>query len=231
MSFEGILDDVSPKNQKNEYGKYIFFNGSLEEKYGVYELIKAFRELDHPDINLVISGYHANPNKMNEAIGGKSNIISLGMIQSDEIVSLANQSLLNINPCPYSEDFDRYFIPDNLVDYFNANAVMVSVRNRQFKKYFEQDAIWIQSNEVYDLLKGIKAGLNLSKEERANMIKKANIDSSKLYSMAMINRRTILFLKQFLKQKDWFETHFIPDICLFGQIIIQSLRIYGKRSY
>ena len=202
MSFEGILDDVSPKNQKNEYGKYIFFNGSLEEKYGVYELIKAFRELDHPDINLVISGYHANPNKMNEAIGGKSNIISLGMIQSDEIVSLANQSLLNINPCPYSEDFDRYFIPDNLVDYFNANAVVVSVRNRQFKKYFEQDAIWIQSNEVYDLLKGIKAGLNLTKEERANMIKKANIDSSKLYSMAMINRRTILFLKQFLKQKD-----------------------------
>ena len=202
MSFEGILDDVQAKNRKNEYGKYIFYNGSLEEKYGIYELIKAFRELDNPDINLVISGYHANMNKINEAINGKSNIICLGMIQSDDIISLANQSLLNVNPCPYSEDYDRYYIPDNLVDYLNANAVLVSVRNRQFKKYFENDAIWIKSNETYELLKGIKAGLALSKEERENMIKKANFDSNKLYSMSMINRRTILFLKQFLRQKD-----------------------------
>ena len=124
------------------------------------------------------------------------------MIQNDEIISLANHALLNINPCPYSEDYDRYLIPDNLVDYFNANAVTVSTRNRNFKKYFEHDAIWIQSNEIYDLLKGIKAGLSLSKKDRENMIKKANTDASKLYSMAMTNRRTILFLKQFLKQKE-----------------------------
>ena len=202
MTFEGILDDVSSKNVKNPYGKYIFYNGSLEERFGVYELIRAFRELDNPDINLVISGYHANKGKLEAAMAGKTNIIHLGMIQNDEIISLANQALLNINPCPYSEDYDRYLIPDSLVDYFNANAVTVSVRNRNFKKYFESDAIWIKSNETYDLLKGIKAGLALSKDERNAMIKKANADATKLYSMAMINRRTILFLKQFLKQKE-----------------------------
>ena len=202
MTFEGILDDAPLKNETNNYGKYIFFNGSLEERFGVYELIKAFRELDNPDINLLISGYHANSAKLEEAMADKPNIINLGMIQNDEIISLANHALLNINPCPYSEDYDRYLIPDNLVDYFNANAVTVSTRNRNFKKYFEHDAIWIQSNEIYDLLKGIKAGLSLSKKDRENMIKKANTDASKLYSMAMTNRRTILFLKQFLKQKE-----------------------------
>ena len=202
MTFEGILDDVPLKNETNNYGKYIFFNGSLEERFGVYELIKAFRELDNPDINLLISGYHANSAKLEEAMADKPNIINLGMIQNDEIISLANQALLNINPCPYSEDYDRYLIPDNLVDYFSANAVTVSTRNRNFKKYFEHDAIWIQSNEIYDLLKGIKAGLSLSNKDRESMIKKANADASKLYSMAMTNRRTILFLKQFLKQKE-----------------------------
>ena len=34
------------------------------------------------------------------------------------------------------------------------------------------------------------------------MIKKANADANKLYSMSVINKRTILFLKQFLKQKE-----------------------------
>ena len=53
-----------------------------------------------------------------------------------------------------------------------------------------------------NLLEGIKAGLSLSKENRAEMIKKANADANKLYSMSVINKRTILFLKQFLKQKE-----------------------------
>ena len=88
------------------------------------------------------------------------------------------------------------------MDYFNSNSIVVSVRNRQFMKSFKDDAIWVEDCEIYDLLKGLKAGLALSKENRADMIKKANADVNKLYSMSVINRRTILFLKQFLKQKE-----------------------------
>ena len=69
-------------------------------------------------------------------------------------------------------------------------------------KNFNDGAIWVEESEIYDLLKGLKAGLSLSKENRAEMIKKANADANKLYSMSVINRRTILFLKQFLKQKE-----------------------------
>ena len=69
-------------------------------------------------------------------------------------------------------------------------------------KSFKDDAIWVEDCEIYDLLKGLKAGLSLNKENRVDMIKKANADVNKLYSMSVINRRTILFLKQFLKQKE-----------------------------
>ena len=202
MSFEGILDTKTVAKNKNHYGKYIFYNGSLEERFGVYELIKAFKELDNPDISLYISGYHGNKEHLDRAIGDSHNIINMGMLQSDDVISFANQSLLNVNPCPYSEDFDRYLIPDNIVNYLNADSVLVSVRNRHFKKYFDNDAIWIKSNEIYDLLKGLKAALNMSNDKRSELIKKANVDANKLYSMQMINRRIILFLKQFLKQKD-----------------------------
>ena len=202
MTFEGILDTkVAPKN-KNQYGKYIFYNGSLDERFGVYELIKAFKELDNPDINLYISGYHGNKEQLDKVIDGSHNIINMGMLQSDDVISFANQSLMNVNPCPYTEDYDRYLIADNIIDYLNSDSVLLSVRNRHFKKYFDNDAIWIKSNEIYDLLKGLKSALNMSKEERKELIKKANTDANKIYSMQMINRRVILFLKQFLKQKD-----------------------------
>lgn len=202
LSFEGVLDDNVVINKENEYGDYIFFNGSLEPNHGIVQLILAFRELDNPKLKLIISGYYPDNETLIRVIHNNQNVINLGNIPSDEVISLASHSLLNVNPLPFTEDFDRYYVPANLVDYFNSNSIVVSVRNRQFMKSFKDDAIWVEDCEIYDLLKGLKAGLSLGKENRADMIKKANADVNKLYSMSVINRRTILFLKQFLKQKE-----------------------------
>ena len=202
LSFEGVLDDNVVINKENEYGDYIFFNGSLEPNHGIVQLILAFRELDNPKLKLIISGYYPDNETLIKVIHNNQNVINLGNIPSDEVISLASHSLLNVNPLPFTEDFDRYYVPANLVDYFNSSSIVVSVRNRQFMKSFKDDAIWVEDCEIYDLLKGLKAGLSLSKENRAEMIKKANADVNKLYSMSVINRRTILFLKQFLKQKE-----------------------------
>ena len=202
LSFEGVLDDNVVINKENEYGDYIFFNGSLEPNHGIVQLILAFRELDNPKLKLIISGYYPDNETLIRVIHNNQNVINLGNIPSDEVISLASHSLLNVNPLPFTEDFDRYYVPANLVDYFNSNSIVVSVRNRQFMKSFKDDAIWVEDCEIYDLLKGLKAGLSLTKENRADIIKKANADVNKLYSMSVINRRTILFLKQFLKQKE-----------------------------
>ena len=203
LTFEGVADDkISKFDKEPPYGEYIYYNGSLDEKYGIYELIKAFKELDNPNLNLVFSGYHANNESLDNIINGDKNIINLGMLQNDQIIRLANHSLMNVNPCPFSEDFDRYLVPDSIIDFLNANSVLLSVRNRQFKKNFEEGAVWIKSNEVLDLIHGIKAVMALSKEDRANIIKKANSDANKLYSMEVINHRIIRFLRQFIKQKE-----------------------------
>ena len=97
MTFEGILEDSYKPVDVSKYGKYFFYNGNLEEKYGVYDLISAFKELKDPEIKLIISGYHADESRINKAIAG-SNIINLGMINLDEIMSFENGSIANINP-------------------------------------------------------------------------------------------------------------------------------------
>ena len=206
LVFEGVLDDTVSKAKDNKYGDYIFYNGSLDPRDGVVELMLAFKALDNPNLKLLISGYYSDE-EVEKVAEDIKNVINLGNIPSDEVIALANNSKLNVNPLPFSEDTDRYFVPSNLADYFNSNSIVLSVRNRRFKKYFENDAIWVDSEETTEgltnnLLEGIKAALSLNKENRADMIKKANADVNKLYSMSVINRRTILFLKQFLKQKE-----------------------------
>ena len=202
LTIEGVLENKFKSIDTKEFGKYIFFYGDLSEKYGVYELIDAFNELNKEDINLVLAGYHANNEKLDKIASENPRIKYLKMISSDYALSLMNNSVLNIDPRPYSEDFDRYIIPNIVLDYLNSNSLTLSVKNRILQSYFNDDALWINIGEKEDLLEGINNALEMSKEKREAIIKKANADANKMYAMSVINHKVILFLKQFLKQRD-----------------------------
>lgn len=199
MLLEGVIDDKYDNGNTSKYGDFIYYNGNLEEKYGIYDLIEAYKELNRDDIKLIISGYHnSNKEKFNNAIKDNKNIVYLEMLNSDEVLSFANSSLLNVNPRPYSEDYDRYLIPFGLIDYLGSKSVAVSVKNSKLQNAFKDDAIWVNSSDKEDLVEGINKALKLGKE-RDNLIKKANIDANKMFSMSSVNKKTMLFLKQFLK--------------------------------
>jgi len=203
LILEGVNESKYKEFDAKKYGKYIFYNGSLEEKYGVYDLIKAFNELNREDLKLVITGYHNfEESKFSSAIMGNPNIIHLGMLDADKILSLENGALMNVNPCPYTEDFDRYLIPVNMLDYLASNTITVSVKNNRLQKYFDEDCIWVNSSDEEDLVNGMKKALDMKKDEKNKIVKKATMDMNKNYSMAIVNKKIILFLKQFLKQKD-----------------------------
>ena len=202
LTIEGVLETKFNEMSVGQFGKYILYYGSLEEKFGVYDLIRAFNELNKPDINLVIAGYHGNDEKINKLVRGVTNIRYLGMVSIDMALSLENGSLFNINPRPHSEDYDRYLIPFNVIDYLNSDSLTVSVRNSRLRPHFEEDAIWIDSNDKEDLIIAMNKALEMSNATKKEIIKKANMDVMKLYSMSAINDKVILFLKQFLKQKE-----------------------------
>lgn len=203
MVLEGIMEEKYNEIDVSKYGKYIFYNGSLEEKYGIYDLIRAFNGLALKDTKLLIAGYHNfEEKKFSKVLEGNPDIEYLGMLTVDEMLSFENHSLINVNPRPYSLDYDRYLIPVSMIDFLSSKSITVSVKNSKLQPYFTDSCIWVNSSEKEDLINGLKQALSLSKDQREQMIKKANSEAQKLYSMASVNRKTILFLKQFLKQKD-----------------------------
>ena len=202
ITIEGVLENKYKEQDVSKFGKYIFYYGNLEERFGVYELLQAFIELNQPDVNLLIAGYHANEEKVSKFVDKCSSIKYLGMIPSDLVLSLENGSLFNINSRPYSEDYDRYLIPYNTLDYLNSKSLTVSVRNNILLKYFKDDALWLELGEKEELIEMMKKALAMNDKEKSEIVKKANADANKLFSMSVVNHKVILFLKQFLKQKD-----------------------------
>ena len=199
LIFEGIVNNEFPPRITNEFGRYIYFTGALQESSGIYQLIEAFKNIEDPTLRLLISGHHADMEKLNNAIESDSRIVNLGMVNNKKSIQLEMNALINIDPRPYSEDLDRFSIPDNLVEYLDSGVTTISVKNSRIKKHFPENVIWSKSGETPYLYDCITKVLSFTDEERENIGKSAKQKAQELYSQQKIADSINKFLKEIVK--------------------------------
>lgn len=198
---EGLVEDYFIKN-KNEITinkPYFFFGGSLLEKYGVYNLIEAFKKLNRLDIALLISGHHANETKLLKEASG-FDIRYLSLLPVSSVLNYEAYSIANINPRPFSEDLDRYSIPSKTLEYLSSGRPTISVKNSKLQKYFSNDAIWIKNNDPLEIKNALEKVLEMDEKDRIDLGKKAKEKVLNLYSLTSINKELDLFISNFKKR-------------------------------
>ncbi len=198
LIIEGLVDKDITYNNKNIYGDYLFFGGALLPRYGVYNLIEAFKKLSKTDLKLLICGHHGDEIKLKEAIQDNPNIIYLGTLDVDTVLDLESKAIANINPRPYSEDLDRYSIPSKTLEYFASGKPTISVKNTKLMKNFSDYAIWLKGGDIDSLYNGINLLLNLTKQNQNEIAKKAKEQVYKLYSLEAVNKKLNDFLSTFI---------------------------------
>ena len=199
LVFEGIVNDELPRQIANEFGNYIFFAGSLQDEYGVYSLIEAFKKIERKDLRLLICGFHADNKKLTKAIERDTRIVNLGIIANKKAIQLEMNALINIDPRPFSEDLDRFAIPSGVLEYINSGNATISVKNSKLKKYFPENVIWSKSSEAAYLYEAIEKVLALTDEERRAMAASAKEKVIELYSQKKIAKDINKFLKELVK--------------------------------
>lgn len=205
LIFEGIVENSNDIDddavEPNRYGKYIFYSGALNERFGIYNLINFFKNNIKDNTKLVMCGHHADEDKLKAAIKEQKRIVYLGNITNEEVISLERNAWCNINPRPYNEDLDRYSIPSKVLEYLNSDTPTISVKNTKLQKYFNPYLIWIKSNQEEDFLEGINKLNELSKEEYETMAKNAKELAQKYYSINAISDKVHGFLYYLLNNK------------------------------
>lgn len=198
LIIEGIVDEcLKSKDAIGVNSPYFFFAGALLEKYGIYNLIEAYKSLNTNKADLYICGHSGNIDKIKEAISSSTGIHFLGTIPVQNVLQYEANALANINPRPYSEDFDRYSIPSKTIEYLASGKPTISVKNTKLMKYFKEEAIWAKTNEVEDLANALKIVLSLNKDERLALGEKAKEKAFNLYSLKAINIKVNNFLENF----------------------------------
>lgn len=187
ITIEGVVESEDIDIPTNVEGKYIFFGGALLPKYGVFNLIDAFKNIEGADLSLLICGHHANEKMIAEAIGDDMRIKYLGTLPVKEVLALEKHALANINPRPFTQDLDRLSIPSKTLEYLASGSLTISVRNTELEKTFKNYAIWAKSGSAKDLEASIKAAVAMSDEERKNIAKEAKNIAISHYSLEKIS--------------------------------------------
>lgn len=173
LLIDGISEEYESSDSPIVKDKYIYFGGSLMKEYGVFKLIKAYKELDLKDIKLVLCGHHVNMNELNSTIKDNKNIVYLGPVSYEDNLNLIKHALFSVNPRPINPLIDEYSIPSKTLECLSLGVLNVTVNNKLLKKNYEDSIIWAKSAESEDLKDAMKEALNLSKDNKEKLIKKA----------------------------------------------------------
>lgn len=129
---EGISTEFSNckvyEIDKSKNLKYIFYAGTLHIKFGIINLIKAFRQITDPSYRLVICGVgEADPIIRSESI--KDNrIIFKGQLPRDSVLSMMVASTVIVNPRQGTGEFTKYSFPSKNLEALSSGVPLIAYK-------------------------------------------------------------------------------------------------------
>jgi len=173
--FSGFAEAL-PELTKPETKPYFFFGGALYERYGVLNMIEAFRQIK-TDRELLIAGHGPLIARIQEITKEDTRIHYLGMLSREEVHKYEQHADLNINPRLFDENLDKYSVPSKVLEYLASGAPLLSTLHSALRDEFCGEAIWVKDGSVDELRKAMNLFLNVHNDD---MKKKALLAKEKV---------------------------------------------------
>ncbi|MFA5481329.1 MAG: glycosyltransferase [Bacilli bacterium] len=177
-TFAGLAESTSPSKIKITK-PYFFFGGALYERYGVMNLINAFKKVK-TDYQLLIAGHGPLIEAIEVMAKEDSRIRYLGLLSKEDLISYQCSAVCNINPRPFDQKLDDYSVPSKVLEYLSVGVPLISTMNGALHKQFCGEAIWIKDGGEDELRKAMELFLLFNPED---IKKKALLAKEKVLSI------------------------------------------------
>lgn len=181
---EGVIDfknELTNTIKEDSNNFQVVYAGSLNKKYGVGKLIKAFEYINEENIKLKLCG---NGDLVDFLENNKfKNIEYLGVLSPEQTTILINNADLLINPREANEKYTRYSFPSKLFEYMSSGNKILCFKLPgipsdyfQFMYFFESNLEKDMANEIVNTLYN-KTNINLSKDFLLSKTAKCHISN------------------------------------------------------
>lgn len=115
---EGIYNNeyISQISEKED-SKVIMYTGNLGKRYGILDLLEAFKLIKSPDYRLWIRGSGELEGVIRNMCQTDTRIKLLGKLSRSELSSLQSKATILVNPVKPSEEFTSFFFPSKTLEY------------------------------------------------------------------------------------------------------------------
>lgn len=164
---EGHVPSAKENQKIEKYEKEVcFYAGTLDERYGVKDLVEGFLDANIEDTELHIYGEGKYKEDLIKVSERNPSVIYKGVKANKEIVIEEKKAALLINPRPSKEEFVKYSFPSKNLEYMVSGTPVLTTILPGMPKEYENYVFKIEEETKQGIAKALKEVFSRSKRER-----------------------------------------------------------------
>ncbi|WP_396128567.1 glycosyltransferase [Exiguobacterium mexicanum] len=167
-----IFDDIKELEKLREV-KTILYTGLLSKKYGIVDLIEAFKEIMDENLELVICGEGEAKDYILEQSVIDSRIIYKGLLERRDVLTLQKSSTVLVNPRTNNDSYTKYSFPSKILEYMSSGTPVIAYKLDGMPDEYSEYLYTVDNYSRNGLKMKIEEVLNKPQEELSNMGMKA----------------------------------------------------------
>ena len=151
---EGIAsaDTVIKSSKLDDDLKRIVYTGTLDEKYGIRDLVDAFVEINDKSARLVICGYGDSENYIKEKCKKDPRIDYRGTVKNEVAKSLQQDAYFLINPRNSQEEYTKYSFPSKTLEYMKSGRPVLMYKLKGIPDEYDNYIFYIEEDMKKSIL-------------------------------------------------------------------------------
>lgn len=173
---EGLADEslfMNPaKTSEREGMPVILYAGTLSKRYGIAELVEAFRQTDlHAQLHIYGVGDFVP--ELEKMIQTDTRIQYKGRVSRAEILEKEREAALLVNVRNPKDDFTAYSFPSKTIEYMASGTPLLTTRLPGIPKAYFDYCYSISGNDVSEIKSALETIMGYSDEARLDMGRRA----------------------------------------------------------
>lgn len=177
----------------------VVYTGTLNEKFGVINLVKAFHDIESPNIRLSICGKGDSEDIIKSYAERDNRIHFMGQLTNEEALKLQANATVLVNPRQADEEYTKYSFPSKNMEYLLSGVPVIAYNLEGIPKEYSEYLIYVEDNSIEALKLKIIEVIDLTEIKRSEIGRKAqkfvieqknNVEmSERVYEMILTNMK------------------------------------------
>lgn len=173
---EGIYDTTTkPKIIQRSKERVVLYSGSLSRRYGILELLDAFRGIDKENYRLWICGDGDGKEDVLRLTDQDERVKYYGIVSHQQVMEMQHQATVLINPRSSAGEYTKYSFPSKTMEYLASGTPTIMCHLPAVPKEYDEFLYYITDESAMGLREKILEVCEKSQQELDDFGQRASV--------------------------------------------------------